>query len=125
MVIADTGNKFLPPMLGVTHYIQPQGGARCSLLQMLFFLNAAILAGPVNPGAGEAPPGSDGVTTIVKWIAWIVFALAVIGVLVTAGAMMINNRRGQGGEHAASLGWVFGGCILASAASGLVGMFMG
>ena len=63
--------------------------------------------------------------TIVKWIAWIVFALAVIGVLVTAGAMMINNRRGQGGEHAASLGWVFGGCILASAASGLVGMFMG
>ena len=85
-----------------------------------FFLNAAVLAGPV-----EAPPGSDGVTTIVKWIAWIVFALAVIGVLVTAGAMMINNRRGQGGEHAASLGWVFGGCILASAASGLVGMFMG
>lgn len=90
-----------------------------------FFLNAAVLAGPVNPGAGEAPPGSDGVTTIVKWIAWVVFALAVIGVLVTAGAMMINNRRGQGGEHAASLGWVFGGCILASAASGLVGMFMG
>ena len=90
-----------------------------------FFLNAAGLAGPVDPGAGEAPPGSDGVTTIVKWIAWIVFALAVIGVLVTAGAMMINNRRGQGGEHAASLGWVFGGCILASAASGLVGMFMG
>ena len=39
-----------------------------------FFLNAAVLAGPVDPGAGEAPPGSDGVTTIVKWIAWIVFA---------------------------------------------------
>ena len=124
MVIADTGNKFLPPTLGVTHTTTTKRREMLAAANS-FFLNAAVLAGPVDPGAGEAPPGSDGVTTIVKWIAWIVFALAVIGVLVTAGAMMINNRRGQGGEHAASLGWVFGGCILASAASGLVGMFMG
>lgn len=124
MVIADTGNKFLPPTLGVTHTTTTRKREMLAAANS-FFLNAAVLAGPVDPGAGEAPPGSDGVTTIVKWIAWIVFALAVIGVLVTAGAMMINNRRGQGGEHAASLGWVFGGCILASAASGLVGMFMG
>ena len=90
-----------------------------------FFPERCCAGWPVDPGAGEHL-GSDGVTTIVKWIAWIVFALAVIGVLVTAGAMMINNRhRVRGGEHAASLGWVFGGCILASAASGLVGMFMG
>ena len=81
-----------------------------------FFLNAAVLAGPIEPGAGEPPPGSDGVVTVVKWVAWTVFALGVIGVLVTAGAMMFNNRRGQGGEHAAALGWVCAGCILASAA---------
>lgn len=124
MVIADTGNIFYSQRWGLH---TPTTTRRREILAAAnsFFLNAAVLAGPVDPGAGEAPPGSDGVTTIVKWIAWIVFALAVIGVLVTAGAMMINNRRGQGGEHAASLGWVFGGCILASAASGLVGMFMG
>lgn len=40
-----------------------------------FFLNAAVLAGPIEPGAGEAPPGSDGVVTVVKWVAWTVFAL--------------------------------------------------
>ncbi|WP_424108696.1 hypothetical protein [Rothia mucilaginosa] len=90
-----------------------------------FFLNAAVLAGPIDPGPGEPPPGSDGVVTVVKWIAWIVFALAVIGVLVTAGAMALNNRRGQGGEHAAALGWTCAACVLASAASGIVGMFMG
>lgn len=34
---------------------------------------------------------------------------------------MVNNRRGEGGEHAGRLSWVLGGCILASVASALVG----
>lgn len=77
-----------------------------------------------DPGQGEAPPGSEGFLTILRWIAWVVFGLAVVGVLVTAGMMMVNNRRGQGGEHAAALGWVFAGCIVAGSASALVGMFV-
>ena len=51
------------------------------------------------------------------------FALAVIGVLVSAGMMMIANNRGQGAEHGTRLGWVFGGCIIAGSAAGLVGVF--
>ncbi|MEN8582685.1 hypothetical protein ABFP37_08265 [Burkholderia sp. RS01] len=74
-----------------------------------------------NPGTGEAPPGSEGLLTILKWVAWIVFGLAVAGILVTAGTMMINNRRGEGGEHAGRLAWVLGGCILAASAGGVVG----
>ena len=74
-----------------------------------------------NPGTGEAPPGSEGLLTILKWIAWIVFGLAVAGILITAGTMMINNRRGEGGEHAGRLAWVLGGCILAASAGGVVG----
>ena len=77
-----------------------------------------------NPGTGEAPPGSEGLLTILKWIAWIVFGLAVAGILITAGTMMINNKRGQGGEHAAALAWVLGGCILAGSASGVVGLLV-
>lgn len=91
----------------------------------LVLASGKLLADIPNPGQGEAPPGSEGVLTILRWAAWIVFALAVLGVLITAGAMMINNRRGQGGEHAQALGWVFAGCIVASAASALVGMFVG
>lgn len=74
-----------------------------------------------NPGTGEAPPGSDGLLTILKWVAWIVFGLAVAGILITAGTMMVNNRRGEGGEHAGRLAWVLGGCILAASAGGVVG----
>lgn len=77
-----------------------------------------------NPGTGEAPPGSEGLLTILKWIAWIVFGLAVAGILICAGAMMINNKRGQGGEHAATLAWVLSGCILAGSASGVVGLLV-
>ena len=77
-----------------------------------------------NPGTGEAPPGSAGLLTILKWIAWVVFGLAVAGILITAGAMMINNKRGQGGEHAAALGWVLAGCALASSASAVVGLLV-
>jgi len=77
-----------------------------------------------NPGTGEAPPGAAGLLTILKWIAWVVFGLAVAGILITAGAMMINNKRGQGGEHAAALGWVLVGCALASSASAVVGLLV-
>ena len=77
-----------------------------------------------NPGMGEAPPGAEGLLTILKWIAWVVFGLAVAGILITAGAMMINNKRGQGGEHAAALGWVLAGCALASSASAVVGLLV-
>ncbi|QOT19906.1 hypothetical protein HMI59_24440 (plasmid) [Paenarthrobacter sp. YJN-5] len=82
--------------------------------------NFAITEIP-NPGLGEAPPGSDGLLTILKWIAWIVFGIAIAGVLICAATMMINNRRGEGGEHAGRLAWVMGGCILGASAAGVVG----
>lgn len=86
----------------------------------------AVLAEPPNPGAGKPPPGSaqQGVTQLLEWVAWIVFALAIAGVLITAGKLMINNRRGEGGEQAAALGWVCGGCIIAASASAIVGVFV-
>ncbi|SDI92533.1 hypothetical protein SAMN04488693_13420, partial [Arthrobacter subterraneus] len=33
-----------------------------------------ILAQVPNPGGGEAPPGSEGLLTILKWAAWIALA---------------------------------------------------
>jgi len=67
------------------------------------------------------PPGTEQVQTIINWIGWGVMTLGIVGILIVAAKMMINNRRGEGGENAAGLGWVFGGLILASAAGALVG----
>lgn len=91
------------------------------LLSKARYWSSYVITEVPNPGTGEAPPGSAGLLTILKWIAWIVFALAVVGILACAGTMMVNNRRGEGGEHAGRLAWVLGGCILASVASGVVG----
>lgn len=82
-----------------------------------------VLAAVPNPGSGTAPPGSQGFTTILGWVAWIAFGICVLGVIVTGAQMAISHRGGGGGggEHAARLGWVFAGCIVIGSASALVG----
>ncbi|MDJ0322119.1 hypothetical protein [Pseudarthrobacter sp. PS3-L1] len=73
-----------------------------------------------------APPGSEGLITILGWISWIIFGLAVAAILVVSGKMMFDNGRGGGGGQAATgLIWVLGGCIIAAVASGLVGTIVG
>ncbi|MFD8756053.1 hypothetical protein ACFV0O_34515 [Kitasatospora sp. NPDC059577] len=78
----------------------------------------------VDPGTGSAPPGAEKLKTVLQWVAWVVFALCVCGILLTAGKMAVSHSRGQGGEHASSLAWVLAACILGGAASGLVGMLI-
>jgi hypothetical protein len=82
---------------------------------------AATTSGIPDPGRGVAPPGSDGVLTIIKWTAWVAFGVCVLGVIIAGAMMAISSRRGEGGEHMSRLGWVFGGAIVIGSASGLVG----
>lgn len=88
---------------------------------MLHTTLSTILAAVPNPGQGQAPPGSGGVTKILSWAAWIAVAVCVVGVLVAGSKMALEHRRGGGGESVASLGWVLGGCIVIGSASALVG----
>lgn len=75
-----------------------------------------------DPGGGQAPPGSEGFLTILRWAAWIASGVCVLGVIVAGGAMALAHRgHGGGGENAARLGWVLAGCIVIGSAAGLVG----
>jgi formate-dependent nitrite reductase membrane component NrfD len=78
-------------------------------------------SGIPDPGRGTAPPGSDGILTIIKWAAWIAFGVCVLGVIIAGAMMAISSRRGEGGEHMSRLGWVCGGAIIIGSASALVG----
>lgn len=83
-----------------------------------------ILAQVPNPGGGEAPPGSEGLLTILRWAAWIALALGVLGVIIAGITMMIQVRRGEGGEGLSKLGWTLAGCVVVAGASGLVTAFV-
>lgn len=80
----------------------------------------ALAAAVPNPGQGQAPPGSEKLEKLLGWVAWVVFGICVVGVLVVAGRMAISHRRGEGGEHATGLAWVGAACILAGSASAIV-----
>jgi type IV secretory pathway VirB2 component (pilin) len=73
-----------------------------------------------DPGAGQAPPGSDQLNLVISWVAWIAFSICALGIIIAGAMMAIGQRRGEGGEHAARLGWVLAACIVIGSASLLV-----
>ena len=75
-----------------------------------------------NPGGGSAPPGFGNFTTIMGWGKWIALGILVMALIFAGVRMAIGNRRGEGGEHAASIGWVLGGVLVVSAAFAVVGV---
>ena len=90
---------------------------------------AAVLHGlqsasPPNPGTGTPPPGFDKVNLILKWLAWLVAAACVAGILIVGGQMALRHQRGEGGQHVAGLAWVLAACVLVAAASGIVGFLV-
>ncbi|MFZ4896411.1 hypothetical protein ACL9RL_18365 [Plantibacter sp. Mn2098] len=68
------------------------------------------------------PPGGGGLMLILGWASWIIFGIAVLAILISAGKMMLDSRAGRGGGEAATgLMWVLIGSIIAAVASGIIG----
>jgi hypothetical protein len=78
------------------------------------------------PLVGVEPPAdaANGIKMVIGWVTWIAFFLCVLGVIVAGAMMAIGQRRGEGGEHAARLGWVLAACIVIGSATGLVGALL-
>jgi len=123
VVLGAWGSGFFLGCVGLGSLVI-SGGNVLAALNSFFMKTAVVMAEVPNPGQGEAPPGSEGFLTVLKWAAWIVFGLAVMGILITAGAMMVNHHRGQGGHHLAALAWVCAGSVVAASASFIVGAFV-
>jgi hypothetical protein len=69
---------------------------------------------------GTPPPGSERINEVISWVVWIAFAVCVLGVVIAGAMMAVGQRRGEGGEHAARLGWVLAACIVIGSAAALV-----
>ncbi|GAA1750971.1 conjugal transfer protein TrbC [Aeromicrobium alkaliterrae] len=77
-----------------------------------------------DPGSGTAPPGSEGIITILQWAAWIAAAVCVLGVIIAGAMMAVQMQRGEGGQSVSRLGWVMAGAIVIGSASALVGAIL-
>lgn len=79
-------------------------------------------AGPVPMDSGPvAPPGvSDKTDTVIGWAKWGCFTICIIGLVLVAAKLAVNNRRGEGEDHGKSLGAVMAASILCGAAGSLI-----
>jgi hypothetical protein len=75
----------------------------------------------VNPGAGEAPPGSQNFEKIIGWGAWVAFAIGVLGIIGIGAMMTTEWGRRRASEHVMALIISCAGCGLIAAAGGIVG----
>ncbi|TFH52820.1 hypothetical protein E4J66_06310 [Actinomyces viscosus] len=75
---------------------------------------------PVDSGP-VAPPGVATKTdTIIGWSKWVCFAICIFGLVAVAAKLAINNRRGEGEDHAKALGFVMAAAIVCGAAGSLI-----
>ena len=79
------------------------------------------VVGVVNPGAGEAPPGSQNFEKIIGWGAWIAFGLGVLGIIGIGAMMTTEWGRRRSNEHVMALISACCGCALIAIAGGIVG----
>lgn len=77
------------------------------------------------PGPATAPPELQSkISVVLGFLLYGVMAAAVVGVLVTAGGMVLAHKRGSWDDHGGKLGAILIGCLLAASASALVKFFM-
>ncbi|GAB2638244.1 conjugal transfer protein TrbC [Kribbella swartbergensis] len=93
-------------------------------MMLAHLISEAVTVLPLidDPGAGEAPPGSEKLNLVIRWVTWIAFSICVLGIIIAGAMMAVGQRRGEGGEHAARLGWVLAACIVIGSASALIGL---
>lgn len=86
---------------------------------------AVVVPTQIPDPAPIQPPGMESFSTALGWIKWIGFALAGVGIIFVAIRMFFSSRRGEGGEHVGSLGWILAGVILIGGGASLVSALMG
>ncbi|WP_144663310.1 hypothetical protein [Paenarthrobacter nicotinovorans] len=84
----------------------------------------AISTSTIPDPTPVVPAEAGGLLTVLNWASGIGLVLGVLGVIIVGIGMVIQLRRGEGGESIAKLGWVLMGCIIITGSSGIVRAFV-
>lgn len=85
---------------------------------------SALKASVIPTPTPVVPEQAKGLLTVLNWASGIGLVLGVLGVIIVGIGMVIQLRRGEGGESIGKLGWVLAGCIIITGASGIVRAFV-
>lgn len=77
-------------------------------------------AASLVPMIDDNPPGMDKLKGVINWVKIIAYLICGLGIIIAGAMMAIGQRRGEGGEHAARLGWVLAACIIIGSATAIV-----
>ncbi|MFJ8017570.1 hypothetical protein [Streptomyces sp. NPDC096339] len=67
---------------------------------------------------------TDPLNQVLSWMAWLVSAAGVMGVLIVGSRMAIALRSGNGDEHLTQLATVLGACIIGATAGPIVAFLL-
>ena len=85
---------------------------------------SAFAASVIPNPTPTVPEQAKGLLTVLNWASGIGLVLGVLGVIIVGIGMVIQLRRGEGGESIGKLGWVLAVCIIITGASGIVRAFV-
>lgn len=84
-----------------------------------------LTAGDATTDGSSAPPGADSFATILGYVTYVGLVLAVLSLVALGVLVAVRTRRGEGTRNVGTLGIIFGGVMLISGASALVGALLG
>lgn len=80
--------------------------------------------GSSSISAGSSAPNSGNITTVLSYVTWISFAVAVLSLFALGGIIATRMRAGEGIAAVGKIGLVLGAVVLISAASAIVSGLM-
>lgn len=85
---------------------------------------ASTFASVIPNPTPEQPPGTEGITTLLNWIAWIVIVLGVAGFLASAGSLAYAAFSGGEVRSLKGLALAIIVCGLATGAGAIMAVFV-
>jgi len=80
-----------------------------------------LLLVPASTSTPPNPPGTQGILTVVNYVAWGAFAACLVGFVVAAATMAWKHHRGDEAASMKGLGFSLLGTVLIGAAGAIVG----
>lgn len=104
--------------------VEGVGVVIASLGTLWVYVGTPVLTSGSGGSVGDSSEYALPFNIVLSNVMWICFAIAALSIVILGAMMTVNSRQGNGALSVGRMGYVLGGTILISAASGLVAGLM-